>query len=134
MLGQDSNCSFCGAHSETITHLFWKCKFVQRFWTDISVIINKRCVHAHNFKFTENLVIFGHCNVIYTDKICNLIILIAKFFIYRCKVQKVPQNTKLIIKELYRRYEIEKRINENSNVFRNNWAPYLTLFKGALSI
>ena len=26
--GQDSNCTFCGAHSETIINLFWKCQFV----------------------------------------------------------------------------------------------------------
>ena len=79
LTGQDSNCTFCGAYSETIIHLFWKCKFVQLFWNDISYMINKKCVHAHNFKFTENLVIFGNCSVISTDKICYLIILIAKF-------------------------------------------------------
>ena len=132
MIGQDSNCSFCGAHSETIIHLFWTCKFVQRFWNDISFLINKKCAHAHNFKFTENLVLFGNCNIIYTDKICNLIILIAKFFIYRCKVQNKPLNIQIFTKELFRRYQIEKIINENSNIFKNNWTPYLTLFKGVL--
>ena len=132
IIGQDSNCSFCGAHSETIMHLFWTCKFVQRFWNDISFLINKKCAHAHNFKFTENLVLFGNCNIIYTDKICNLIILMAKFFIYRCKVQNKPLNIQIFIKEIFRRYQIEKNINENSNIFKNYWAPYLTLFKGVL--
>ena len=96
IIGQDSNCSFCGAHSETILHLFWECKFVQSFWKDFSSIINKKCVHSHNFKFTENLIIFGKCNTIYTDTICDLIILIAKSYIYRCKVQNKPLNINIL--------------------------------------
>ena len=132
IIGQDSNCSFCGAHSETIIHLFWECRFVQRFWNDFSFMINKKCVHSHNFKFTENLIIFGKCNATHTDKICDLIILIAKFYIYRCKVQNKSLNINIFIKELYRRYQIEKSISKDSNLFKNNWTQYETLFKGIL--
>jgi len=32
-IGQDSKCSFCGAHSETIQHLLWKCIHVQCFYS-----------------------------------------------------------------------------------------------------
>ena len=95
-------------------------------------MINKKCIHSHNFKFTENLVIFGKCNDIYTDKICDFIILIAKFYIYRCKVQNKALNINVFIRELYRRYQIEKSISESSNSFKNNWTPYLPLFKGIL--
>ena len=130
--GQNSNCTFCGAHSETIIHLFWECNFVQRFWKDFSFMINKKCVHSHNFKFTENLIIFGKCNMIYTDKIFDLIILVAKFYIYRCKVQNKPLNIHIFIKEIYRRYLIEKIISKNSISFKNNWTPYVPLFKGIL--
>ena len=131
--GQNSNCTFCGAHSETIIHLFWGCNFVQSFWKAFSFILNKKCIHAHNFKFTENLVLFGKCNMISTDKVCDLIILIAKFYIYRCKVQKNILNVNVFIKELYKRYHIEKIINKNSNAFKNCWIPYLNLFKGILT-
>ena len=131
--GQDSNCTFCGAHSETIIHLFWKCKFVQRFWNELSFLINKKCIHAHKFRFTENLVIFGKCDLISTDKICDLIILIAKFYIYRCKVQNNILNINVFIQELYKRYHIEKIINNNSNAFKNYWTPYSNLFKGILN-
>ena len=133
IIGQDSNCSFCGAHSETIKHLFWQCRLVQHFWNDLSSLINKKCSHAHNFKFTEHLVLFGKCNDICTDKICNLIILLAKFYIYRCKVQNNNLNINVFMKELYKRYHIEKIINDNSNSFKNNWIPYLNLFKGILT-
>ena len=48
--------------------------------------------HSYNFKFTRNLVLYGHCEVIRTDKICDFIILMAKFYIYRCKVQSINLN------------------------------------------
>ena len=130
--GQDGKCSFCGAHSETILHLLWKCKYVQCFWNEIALLINRKCVHSHNFKFTQSLVIFGKCNKITTDKICDLIILLAKFFIYRSKVQNKPLYLNFFIKEFYRRYTIEKVISKNSKKFINDWTPYLALFKGIL--
>ena len=130
---QDSKCSFCGAHSETIIHLFCDCTFAKSFWKDIASIFNKKCVHSNNFKFTKNLVLFGKCEVIKTDKICDFIILLAKLYIYRCKVQGQSPLVNLFVSELYKRYNIEKLINKNSVVFRNNWAPYLALFRGILS-
>ena len=130
---QDSRCTFCNAHSETIIHLLWKCNHVQIFWNNLAFKINKRCCHAHKLRFTEKLIIFGKCNVIISDKICDLIILLAKFYIYRCKVQNQTLNVNVFISEIYRRYIIEKVINRNSNTFNNSWAPYLTLFQGILS-
>ena len=53
------------------------------------VFINLRCAHAHNFKFDENLVLLGFSDNVYTDRICDLIVLMAKFYIYRCKVKQV---------------------------------------------
>ena len=132
-VGQDSKCSFCGAHDETIIHLFWDCIFVQNFWNCIASTINKKCVHSNNFKFTKNLVIFGKCEIIKTDKICDFIILLAKLYIYRCKVQNQPPRISSFMSELYNRYVVEKFINKNSTQFRNNWAPYLALFRGILS-
>ena len=129
---QSSNCTFCGAHSETILHLFWDCTYVQRFWNSIAAILNRKCNHSHNFKLTKHLVIFGKCEIIRTDNICDLIILLSKYYIYRCKVHSQTLNINLFIRDLYRRYNIEKIVNKNSITFKNNWAPYLPLFKGII--
>ena len=131
-IDQIDRCSFCGAHSETILHLLWTCRYVQQFWNNLASSINKKCYHANKFRFTKSLVIFGKCKEIVTDNICNLIILLAKYFIYRSKVQNQTLNFKAFISELHKRYIIEKLINENSVKFKNNWSPYLTLFKGIL--
>ena len=125
-------CEFCRAHSETIQHLLWSCQKVTKFWNELSNLLNRRCTHAHNFNFNEHLVLFGECQGIKTDKICNLIILMAKFYIYRCKVQKVTLNVKVFIKELYNRYCMEKLISEDLHDVRNSWKLYEPLFQSLL--
>ena len=120
---------FCKKSSETIQHLFWYCSVVKQFWKKLETIINLRCIHAHNFKFNENLVLFGSSDNVYTDKICDLIVLMAKFYIYRCKVNQINLSFSMFISELYHRYRVELEINRNSVDFRNNWGPYMNLFK-----
>ena len=122
-------CSFCKNSSETIQHLFWYCSVVKQFWKNLEVIINSRCIHAHNFKFNEHLVILGVSDNVYTDKICDLIVLMAKFYIYRCKVKQISLSLNVFISEIYQRYRVEHEINKNSVDFRNSWGPYMNLFK-----
>ena len=131
---QDHRCTFCGAHSETIIHLMWECANVQNFWNDLSLLINRKCLHSHKFSFTKDLVIFGISNTIKTDKICDLIVLLAKFYIYRTKVQHNTLSIKAFKTELFKRFQIEKIINKNSIIFRTDWAPYLAIFQGIIDI
>ena len=92
-------CQFCNLHSETIHHLFWQCRKVNSFWNDLSILINRRCSHAYKFRFTEKYVMFGLCENIKTDKICDFITLMAKFYIYRCKVQHNDLNVNFFYKQ-----------------------------------
>ena len=126
---QSHLCQFCNLHSETIHHLFWQCPKVTAFWTSLSVLMNKRCMHAYKFRFTEKYILFGMSENIKTDKICDFITLMAKFYIYKSKVQHTELNVNCFIINLYYRYEIEKYTNKNSVFFRNIWGPYLKLFK-----
>ena len=86
-------------------------------------------MHAYKFRFTEKYILFGMSENIKTDKICDFITLMAKFYIYKSKVQHTELNVNCFIINLYYRYEIEKYTNKNSVFFRNNWGPYLKLFK-----
>ena len=129
---QNHLCSFCQSYSETIIHLMWECKKTNLFWTELSQIINSRALFSHNFKFTKWLVIFGTSNCIKTDTICDLIILLGKFYIYGCKVQNRELSTKIFITELYNRYLIEKEMKNNSPIFITQWAPYANIFKSLM--
>ena len=129
---QDHRCTFCNKYSETIQHLFWGCEKVSSFWDSLSTLINRRCQHVHNFHIDRDLVLFGQSQIVYTDNICNLMIMMAKFFIYRSKVNKSLPTLNAFIPEFYQRYSIEKIISKNSQKFKNDWIPYLCIFRGLM--
>ena len=125
-------CEFCKSHSETIHHLMWRCDKVRAFWQEVTNLINNRCKHTYNFKIDEKLVLFGKNDSIKTDTICDLIILMGKYFIYRCKVQGKNPNIRMFVIDIYNRYCVEKLIYQNSNRFKINWDPYLDIFRSLM--
>ena len=129
---QSPLCQFCKSHSETIHHLLWQCDKVKLFWNELSNIINNRATHSKNFRIDESLAIFGQSEQIKADRICEFIILVAKYYIYRSKVQGSVLNSRLFIQELYTRYCVEKEIHNNSVSFRNSWLPYVNIFRSLL--
>ena len=127
---QNHLCEFCKAHSETIHHLLWKCHKVQIFWNELLHTINNRCNFHSKFFIDEKIAIFGIVDNTKTDTICNFIILLAKFYIYRSKVQKNILSTKIFLHEVYTRYCVEKTIHKNALNFVRSWEPYQNLFRG----
>ena len=127
--GQDEQCSFCLTFSESIEHLFWNCRFAQTFWTNLTVILKEKCSHTHNLRLTKQLVILGFDDNIKTDEVLDLIILIAKHYIYRSKVRKIKPNFTVFLPILKTRHRIENTINANhlQSQFKVKWAPYITL-------
>ena len=80
----------------------------------------------------KRLILFGQSDNVYTDNICDVIILMAKFYIYRCKVNGTSLILKNFIHELYNRYCIEKGVKKNDQQFFNKWYPYTDIFKSLL--
>ena len=83
------NCSFCSATPETVTHLFWHCPFVKRLWTDVCNFIANH-IEA-DFKLFWKDVLFGIFDSNRNSTrpketfIINLILILAKFHIHKCK-------------------------------------------------
>ena len=83
-------CTFCD-EKDSIEHFLWQCYFTRRFWRLLENLISTSCETACNIKITENLVLFGIDSTAITEKIFDLIILLAKQYLYRCKFeQSVP--------------------------------------------
>ena len=132
IVGQDHLCTFCNNESETVIHLFWECPKTNFFWSELAKLLNSRAMHAHNFRFTKWLILFGTSDCIKTDLVCDLIILIGKFYIYKCKVLKIEMSISSFMKEIYSRYCIEQEIYKNPLLFKTKWAPYKNLFKSLM--
>lgn len=105
---ESANCSICGNDEETVRHLMWHCQHVNKFWQDLQELIVTRCSHVTSFRFSELLVLFGVQENMYTDKALDFIILLAKFYIYKCKWNFSRPTVKIFLNFLKYRYRMEK--------------------------
>ena len=124
------SCSFGCGEEETIEHLFFDCPTVQLFWTDLLLWIRSNCCHCENFLFTEELVVLGRKNKTITDKVMDLIILLAKWHIYKCKLQNTYPHLNAFKNILRNRYIIEKynsAMQCNITKFSMMWRMYQPL-------
>ena len=124
------SCSFGCGEEETIEHLFFDCPTVQLFWTDLLLWIRSNCCHCENFLFTEELVVLGRKNKTITDKVMDLIILSAKWHIYKCKLQNTYPHLNAFKNILRNRYIIEKynsAMQCNITKFSMMWRMYQPL-------
>lgn len=82
------NCTFCQEQPETVSHLFWSCKFTCKFWKDFHKFITDFVLP--NLQLYYKDVIFGYYN--FKDKdndaffFINLVLFLAKFHIHKSKV------------------------------------------------
>ena len=122
----------CNVNEETLTHLFWERVFVQQFLKDLERLIRTKCYNCARFSFKLELVIFGHSNNVITDKAMDLIILLAKFYIYKCRFLDDTPNCLSFVLQLKNRIEIERLIAIRRNKYKQFqllWFPYSNLLE-----
>ena len=104
------NCEQCTSCDEkdSTEHFFWQCYFTRCFWRLLENLISTSCEIACNIKVTENLVLFGIDSTAITDRSFDLIILLAKQYLYRCKFEQSVPLVSVIRKQLKLRHKLEK--------------------------
>jgi hypothetical protein len=89
-----------------------------------------RCTTCLNLKLGETLVLFGTDKNVKTDPVFDLILLLGKMYIYKCKFDHNLPHIKAFEKYIQARYRIEKY---NATIygkildFTIKWQPYLRL-------
>ena len=103
-------CDFCTMELETINHLFWECLYVQRFWTELSNLL-KNC--NVDITFSLRTITIGITQRINNPNIQvkNFIILLAKYFIFESKCQKLTLSFIHFKSYLKQRLKVEKQIH-----------------------
>jgi len=101
-------CSICQSGEETIVHLLWHCQHVAIFWNDLGELLKSKCTHFVNFHFQEVLVLFGAQVNVYTDSAFDMIVLFAKYYIYKCKWTNSKPKVHIFMKMLKNRYKLER--------------------------
>ena len=74
---------------------------------DYAKRVLKENVTAQNAKFTQNLVLFGTEIDMKTDTVFDLVILQAKQFIYKCKLDKCLLTLSCFLQQPLLKYKID---------------------------
>ena len=120
---------------ETLQHLFWECPIVNQFWQNLLQLIHEKCHHCTRFYFCPELILFGFANEIYTDRIMDFIILFAKFYIYKCKLNELRPDILSFLRQLKKGFLLKKKFQKSitkAHGLRENGKcikDYLNLFK-----
>ena len=126
----DKNCNLCKDKRDSIQHIFWECKITQSFLTDLIKMIKTKCKSIH-LLLSESLTILGIDSNIKIDSVTYLILLLAKQFIYKCKLRNANPDISVFLRSLKLRYEIEKynaKIDMRYSEFTAKWALYQELW------
>ena len=129
---ESNRCTFCKVFPETILHLFWECISVKNFWNSFVQLMLDKCIHITHLTLNPELILLGETENTKTDNIFDFIILLAKFYIYKCKVLMVLPNITHFRYVLQNRYIIERNIYFSKclyNKFQTKWAMYHNLCK-----
>ena len=76
-------CTFCTGTKESLLHLFWECTYTNNFWFSLVNILescglNMQYINAPN-------IILGITNPLDPDNTNNQVILILKYYLYKCR-------------------------------------------------
>ena len=127
---ENSNCNFCNECKDDIDHIFWNCVCIQRFWIKVEEILKTKCLTCTNVKLSKCLILFGSATYMKTDPVFDLIILLGKMHIYKCKLDnRFPtiQSFEKYIKTRYLIEEYNSKVNFTMHKFKTVWLPYLPL-------
>lgn len=126
---QDDLCSFCGLLPEKIEHLFWHCNVVVEFWESVERWIFENIQFSLNIN--KQIAIFGITFNVQFNEPVNYILIITRYFIYKCRLNHKPLNLLTWRKEVNQFLSIEKMIaikNGYFEKFYKKWNKWIVLF------
>ena len=120
-------CSYCLSDNELISHLYFICPRVHRFWSEVVDWLN---LYSIKFPLEVKTILFGHHREKAESK-ANKLILWIKNFIWANKFRNQPLTLEIFKSVLKVRLKEQKEIHEylgKENLF-DDWLPlYDSLF------
>ena len=80
-------CAFCNSENESLEHLLFFCKASEVFWKEV---LSWLAIHKNellNVSLTD--VLFGKFDIDKDFMVVNHVLLLGKYFIYRCKLDNI---------------------------------------------
>jgi hypothetical protein len=120
-------CNFCNMEKDTILHYLWDCVHVQDFWHEFVNRLKEKCTNCDRLELNSILVLFGNDGKTVTDQGFNHILLAAKFFIYKCRINIVKPRLDIFLQELTNINKTDQyvfKMNMKQEAFVKKWLAY----------
>ena len=115
-------CSFCKREVESLEHLLYYCDVTKTFWEAFCSWLGEFKINSHPFTITE--ILFGVFDVEDDWIILNHLILIAKYYIYTCKLKKVNPSLQVCKAKIRAVYQVEKKIATRRNKLTKHYGKW----------
>ena len=127
---QDNLCNFCKRFPEKLEHIFWYCTLIMEFWEDIEMWIYEKSNYLLNIDMQR--AILGITNVTENNKSINYILILTRYYIYKCRINGNRPSIAEWIKEVTFFIHIEKMIaikTDRYPIFIKHWGKWLNLLE-----
>ena len=126
-LKDENYCTFCKDSPETIKHLIIDCPVTYVIWENINDWLKRKTgIHKN---ITRREIVFGCCDE--TSLLYDLIILVVKQYIYKCRcLEKKPTFIELIhhLKIVRDTEHKSAEMYGKMNIYLNKWSPLTEAF------
>ena len=122
-------CAFCQTEVESPEHLFFHCNVTKSFWQLLCSWMSEQKVIST--PLTLENVIFGVFNIVEDFHILNHIILLAKYYIYKCKLNIIHPSLKVFLAKVKATCQTEQKIAASGNKLVKHykkWNKFLPCF------
>ena len=109
-------CAFCNAEVESLEHLLYFCKSSSVFWKELLSWTAADANIVLNVSLLD--ILFGKFVLV------NHILLLAKYFIYRCKLSKIIPSLLVFKAKLKATYNVELHIAKEKGILLNHFKKW----------
>ena len=81
-------CNFCLTEKDTIFHFMCQCEHTQSFWVRFEMRLKEKSFNCARFSINATLILFQNDRKTTTDAGFDFILLHAKFFVCKCRLNK----------------------------------------------
>ena len=115
-------CAFCNAEEESLEHLLYFCKVSTFFWKELLSWIAVEANIVLNASLLD--ILFGIFDLEKDFLLVNHILLLAKYFIHKCKLSKVIPSLLVFKAKLKATYTVELYIAKEKGFLPNHYKKW----------
>ena len=123
---ENNVCNFCLTEKDTIFHFMCQCEHIQSFWVRSEVCLKEKSLNCARFSVNPTLMLFRHNGKTTTDQGFDFILLHAKFFVYKCRLNKLKPTLEAFMNNLKHTYQADKHVHlmkMTYEKFVQKWTP-----------